>query len=80
MSLAPVSAIAVSEMGRLLGAGLQLGREVKALLIIEELSLLYLEIIKLVFKADPHCQAKLSQPWFLVAPETAGLGSVEVST
>ena len=80
MSLAPVSAIAVSEMARLRGESLQLGREVKVLLSREELSLLFLKIIKLVFKADPHRQAKSSQPWFLVAPGPAGLSRVAVST
>ena len=79
MSLASVSAITVSEMGRLGGAGLQLEREVKVLLSREELSLLFLEMIKLVFKADPHRQAKSSQPWFLVAPGPAGFIRVAVS-
>ena len=73
MSLAPVSAMAVSEMGMIGGVGLQLGREVKVLLRIEDLSLLSLEFIKLVFKADPHRQAKSSHPLFLVAPGPAGL-------
>ena len=73
MSLAPVSAIALSEMSRLGGAGLQLGREVKVLLSREVLTLLFLEIIKLVFRADPRRQEKSSQPWFLVAPGPAGL-------
>ena len=73
MTLAPVSVIAVFEMDRLGGAGLQLGREVKVLLSREELSLLFLEIVKLVFRADPHRQAKSSQTWFLVAPGPAGL-------
>ena len=36
--------------------------------------------IKLVFRADPPRQAKLSQPWFLVAPGPAGLVQVAVST
>ena len=80
MSLAPVSAMAVSEMGMLGGAGLQLGREVKVLLRREELSLLSLEFIKLVFKADPHRQENLSQPLFMVAPGPAGLALVAVST
>ena len=68
MSLAPVSAIAVSEMARLWGAGIHLVREVKVLLSREVLTLLFLEIIKLVFRSDPRRQAKLSHPWFLVAP------------
>ena len=61
MSLAPVSVIAVSEMARLGGAGLQLGRQVKFLLSREVLSLLFLEIIELVFRADPRRQANSSQ-------------------
>ena len=42
MSLAPMSAIAVSEMARLGGTGLQLGVEVKVLLNREVLTLLIL--------------------------------------
>ena len=80
MSLALVSEIDVSEMARLWGAGLQLGREVKLLLRREYLSLLSLEFIKLVFKADPHRQAKSSQPLFLVALGPAGFARVAVST
>ena len=80
MSLAPVSAMAVSDMGMLGGEGLQLGREVKVLLRREELSLLSLEFIKLVFKAYPHRQVNLSQPLFLVAPGPDELAQVEVST
>ena len=45
MSLAPVSAIAMSDMDRQGGAGLQLGGEVKVLLNREVLTLLILEII-----------------------------------
>ena len=55
ISLAPVSEMAVSEMGMLGGAGLQLGREVKILERKEELSL---DNFKLSFRADPHRQAK----------------------
>ena len=80
MSLAPVSAISVSEMARQGGAGLQLGGEVKVLLSRELLSLLFLEIIKLFPRADPRRQVKSSQPWFLVAPGTAGFVLVAVST
>ena len=80
MSLAPVSTIAVSEMSRLGGVVQQLGREVKILLSREELSLLYLESIKIFFRADPRRQAKSSQPWFLVAPGPSGLARVTVST
>ena len=71
MSLAPVSVIAVSEMSRQGGAGLQLGGEVKVLLSREVLTLLFLEIIKLVPRADPRRQVKSSQPWFFVAPGPA---------
>ena len=78
MSLAPVSVIDVSEMARLGGAGLHLGGEVKVLLSRELLTLLILEIIKLVPRADPRRQVKSSQPWFLVAPGTAGFVQVAV--
>ena len=47
MSLAPVYAIAVSDMAKLGWAGLQLGIEFKVLLNREVLTLLILEIIKL---------------------------------
>ena len=66
MSLAPVSAIAVSEIARLGGAGLQLGGEVKVLLNREVLTLLIVEIIEMCPRADPRRQVKASQPWFLV--------------
>ena len=46
MSLAPVSAIAVSEIAMWFGVGLQLGIEVKFLVTSEFLSLLGLEFIK----------------------------------
>ena len=80
MSLAPVSAIAVSEMARLGGAGLQLGGEVEVLLNREVLTLLILEIIKLCPRADPCRQVKASQPWFLVFPGPPGLDRVALST
>ena len=80
MSLAPVLAMVVSKISMLGGAGLQLGREVKVLKRREELSLISLDFIKLGFKADPHRQAKSSQPLFLVAPEPAGLSRVALST
>ena len=80
MSLALVSAIAVSKMARLGGAGLQLGGEVKVLLNREVLTLLILEIIKLCPRADPCRQVKASQPWFLLLPGPAGLDQVAVST
>ena len=62
------------------GAGLQLGREVKILERREELYLLSLYDFKLGFRADPHRQAKSSQPLFLVAPGPSGLARVAVST
>ena len=80
MSLAPVYAIAVSDMAKLGGAGLQLGIEVKVLLTREVLTLLLLEIIKLFPIADPCRQVKASQPWFMVLPGPAGLDRVAVST
>ena len=58
MSLAPVSAIAVSEKSMLEGVGLQLGIEVKFLVTREPLSLLGLEIIKLFLNVDPCRQVK----------------------
>ena len=80
MSLAPVSAIAVSDMAKLGGAGPQLGIEVKVLLNREVLNLLILEIIKLCPIADPSRQVKASQPWVLVFRGPAGLERVAVST
>ena len=63
MSLAPVSAIAVSEMAKLGGSGLQLGIEVKFLVTREFLILLGLEVIKLFLNVDPCCQVmKEPQP------------------
>ena len=73
MSLAPVSAITVSEMAKMGLAGLQLGIEVKVLVTREVLTLLSLEIIELCPIADPCRQVKASQPWFLVLPGPAGL-------
>ena len=46
----------------------------------EGLSLLSLYDFKLGFRADPHRQSKSSHPLFLVAPGTAGLARVAVST
>ena len=54
MSLAPGSAIAVSEMSMLVGVGIQLGREVNFLITSECLSLLGLEVIELFLKLDPR--------------------------
>ena len=62
MSLAPVSAITVSKMAKLGGAGLQLGIEVKLLVTREVLTLLSLEIIENVLILDPCRQVKASQP------------------
>ena len=72
MSLAPVSAIAVSDMARLGGASILLGGEVKVLLSREVLTLLILEIIKMFPRADPRRQVKSFQSWFLVVPGPAG--------
>ena len=79
MSLSPVSAIALSEMDRQGGVGLQLGGEVKILLSRELLTLLFLEVIKLVPKADPRRQVKSSQPWLLVVPGPVEFVLVAVS-
>ena len=76
MSLAPVSAIAVSEMAMLGGVSLQLVIEVKFLVTREFLSLLGLEIIKLFLHVDPCRQVKASQPWFFVLSGTEGLARV----
>ena len=77
MSLAPVSAIALSEMSMLGGVGLQLGIEVKFLVTREFLSFLGLEIIKLFLNVDPCRQVmKESQPWFFVFPGPEGLARV----
>ena len=85
MSLALVSEMAVSKMVILGGAGLQLGGaglhlgiEVKTAEIIKDCSL-SLFLVKLIFGAAPHRQAKSSQPLFLVAPGPSGLLRVAVS-
>ena len=81
MPLAPVSAIAVSEMTMLVGVGLQLGREVNFLITSECLSLLGLEVIELFLKLDPRRQvAKEYQPLFFVFTGPAGLARVAVSS
>ena len=81
MLLAPVSAIAVSEMPMLVGVGLQLGREVNLLITSECLSLLGLEVIELFLKLDPCRQVmNESQPLFLNFPGPEGLERVEVSS
>ena len=79
ISLAPVSAIAVSEMAMLGGAGLQLGIEVKFLVTREFLSLLGLEIIKLFLDVDPCRQVKAYQPWLFVLTGNEGLARVAES-
>ena len=76
MLLAPVSAIAVSEIAVLGGVGLQLGIEVKFLLTREFLSLLGLEIIKKILHVDPCRQVKASQPWLFSFPGPEGLERV----
>ena len=79
MSLASVSAIAVSDISMLVGVGLQLGREVNFLITSECLSLLGLEVIELFIKLDPHRQViKESQPLFLAFPGPEGLERVAV--
>ena len=80
MSLASVSAIAVSEMTKLGGAGLQLRIEVKFLVTREVFTLLSLEIIELFLIADPCRHVKASQPWFFVLPGPVGLERVAMST
>ena len=54
MSLAPVSAVAVSEIAMWFGVGLQLGMEVKFLVTSEFLSLLGLEFIKIFLMCWTH--------------------------
>ena len=76
MSLAPMLAMAVLEMGISGGVGLQLGREVKTAEIREDFSLF---LVKLILRTSPHRQAKSSQTSFLVAPVPAGLSRVAVS-
>ena len=79
MSLAPESAIMVSKMAKLGGAGLQLGIEVKFLVTREVLTLLSLEVIELFLIVDPCRQVEASQPWFFISPGPAGLDRVAVS-
>ena len=78
MSLAPVSAIDVSEIAMCFGVGLQLGMEVKFLVTSEFLSLLGLEFIKLFNNVlDPCCQVvNESQSLFFVLPGPEGLARV----
>ena len=80
MSLAPVSAIAVSEIAMWFGVGLQLGMEVKFLVTSEFLSLLGLEFIELFLNMLDPCRqvSKESQPLFFVLPGPEGLARVAV--
>ena len=80
MSLAPVSAIAVSEIAMWFGVGLQLGMEVKFLVTSEFLSLLGLECIELFLNVLDPCRQVLkeSQPLFFVFPGPEGLARVAV--
>ena len=70
MSLALVSAIAVSEISMWGGVGLQLGIEVKFLVTSKFLSLLGLEFIKIFLNMlDPRRKVvNASQPLFFVFP------------
>ena len=70
MSLAPVSAIAVSEIAMWFGVGLQLGIEVKFLVTSEFLSLLGLEFIKIFINVLDPCHQVVNeyQPLFFVFP------------
>ena len=78
MSLAPVSAISVSEIAMFFGVGLQLGMEVKILVTSEFLSLPRLEFIKLFLNVLDLCRQVLneSQPLFFVLPGPEGLARV----
>ena len=81
MSLAPLSAIAVSEIDMWFGVGLQLGIEFKFLVTSKFLSLLGLEFIKLFLDVlNPCCQVvNESQPLFFVLPGSEGLARVAES-
>ena len=78
MFLAPVSAIAVSEIAIWFGVSLQLGMEVKFLVTSEFLSLLGLEFIKKIHNVLDPCRQVLkeSQPLFFVLPGPEGLARV----
>ena len=78
MSLAPVSAMVVSEIAMWFGVGLQLGIEVKFLVTSELLSLLGLEFIKLFLNVLDPCRQVVneSQPLFFVFPGPEGLARV----
>ena len=81
MFLAPVSAMAVSEIAMWFGVGLQLGMEVKFLVTSEFLSLLGLECIELFLNMLDPCRqvSKEPQPLFFVFPGPEGLARVAVS-
>ena len=81
MLLAPVSAIAVSEIAMWFGVDLQLVMEVKYLVTSEFLSLLGLEFIELFLNVLDPCRQVLkeSQPLFFVFPGPEGLARVAVS-
>ena len=81
MSLAPVSAIAVSDISIWFGVGLQLGIEVKFLVTSKFLSLLGLEFIKLFLNVLDPCRQVVneSQPLFFVLPGPEGSARVAES-
>ena len=81
MLLAPLSAIAVSEIAMWFGVGLQLGTEVKFLVTSEFLSLLGLEFIGLFLNVLDPCRQVLkeSQPLLFVLLGLEGLARVAVS-
>ena len=81
MSLAPISAIAVSEIAMWFGVCLQLGMEVKFLVTSEFLILLGLEFIELFLNILYPCRqvSKESQPLFFVFPGPEGLARADVS-
>ena len=81
MSLAPVSAIAVTEIAMWFGVGLQLGIEVKFLVTREFLSLLGLEFIKLLLNVLDPCRqvVNASKTLLFVLPGPEGLARVAES-
>ena len=81
MSLAAVSAIAVSDIAMWFGVGLQLGMEVKFLVTSEFLSLPRLEFIKLFLNVLDLCRQVLneSQPLFFVLLGPEGLARLAES-
>ena len=79
MSLAPVSAIAVSDIAMWWEVGLQIGIEVKFLVTREFLSLPGLEFIKLFLNVSDPCRqvVNASPPLFFVLPGPEGLAMVD---